>query len=90
MDEEISAPLPAEFEQAAKPAAPVIQPPKVMVSLPVDADVLAWFQSESEPNDWQRHVNGVLRFYMETNLMMEADAELAARIGQETAGPQPA
>jgi hypothetical protein len=24
-------------------------------------------QSEAEPADWQRHVNGVLRYYMETS-----------------------
>jgi hypothetical protein len=44
-----------------------------MVSVPVDADVLAWFQSEAEPSDWQRHINGVLRIYMETNMQREDD-----------------
>jgi uncharacterized protein (DUF4415 family) len=37
-------------------------------SVPVDADVLAWFQNEAEPAGWQDHINGVLRFYMETNM----------------------
>jgi hypothetical protein len=60
-----------------------------MVSLPLDADILAYFQSEGEPNDMQRHINGVLRYYMETNLMEEADAELAAQIGARTPEPQP-
>ncbi len=81
--------LPPEFQQAADPSAPAIEPPKVMVSLPIDADILAYFQSDGEPRDMQRHINGVLRYYMETNLMQEADAELAARAGQEQGGPEP-
>lgn len=80
--------LPPEFQQAADPSAPVIEPPKVMVSMPIDADILAYFQSEGEPRDMHRHVNGILRFYMETNLVREADAELAARIGQEQGSPE--
>ena len=79
--------LPPEFQQAADPAAPVIAPPKVMISLPLDADLVAYFQSESEPSDWQRHVNDVLRFYVETNQMREADAELVAQIGARTPEP---
>jgi uncharacterized protein (DUF4415 family) len=81
--------LPPEFQQAADPRAPVVEPPKVMVSLPIDADILAYFQSEGEPRDMHRHVNGVLRYYMETNLMREEDAELAARMGQEQGAPEP-
>lgn len=54
--------LPPEFQQAADPLAPVIEPSKVMVSLPIDADILAYFQSEGEPRDMHRHVNGVLRY----------------------------
>jgi uncharacterized protein (DUF4415 family) len=81
--------LPPEFQQAAAPPAPAIEPPKVMVSLPLDADILAYFQSEGEPRDMHRHVNGVLRYYMETNLMREDDAELAARMGQERGAPEP-
>jgi uncharacterized protein (DUF4415 family) len=81
--------LPPEFQQAADPSAPVIEPPKVMVSLPIDADILAYFQSEGEAHDMHRHVNGVLRYYMETNLIREADLELAARIGQEQDAPEP-
>jgi uncharacterized protein (DUF4415 family) len=80
--------LPPDFQQAADPRRPLIEPPKVMVSLPLDADILAWFESEGEPRDMQRHINGVLRYYMETNLMQEADAELAARTGQEQGGPE--
>ena len=78
--------LPPDFQQAAQPAA-AVEPPKVMVSLPIDADVLAYFQSEAEPSDWQRHINDLLRYYMETNQMMEADAELAARAGELEPAP---
>jgi uncharacterized protein (DUF4415 family) len=79
--------LPPDFQQAADPRRPLIEPPKVMVSLPLDADILAWFESEGEPRDMHRHINGVLRYYMETNQMQEADAELAARIGENTPEP---
>jgi uncharacterized protein (DUF4415 family) len=81
--------LPPDFQQAADPRRPLIEPPKVMLSMPIDADILAWFQSEGEPRDIHRHINGVLRYYMETNLMQEADAELAAQIGAHTPEPQP-
>ena len=36
--------------------------------------LVAYFQGESEPADWQSHINGVLRFYMDTNLAAQADA----------------
>jgi uncharacterized protein (DUF4415 family) len=49
------------------------QPPKVMASMPLDADVLAYFQADSEAGNWQEHMNGVLRFYMETNLAREQE-----------------
>ena len=48
------------------------EPPKVMVSLPIDAGVLAWFQNTG-PDDWQRRINDLLRFYMETSLQIELD-----------------
>jgi uncharacterized protein (DUF4415 family) len=79
--------LPPEFQQAADPTAPLIEPPKVMLSFPVDADVLAYFQGDTEPGDMHRHINGVLRYYMETNVMQEADAELAAQMGQREPEP---
>lgn len=62
--------LPPAFEEAARPAAPETAPPQVMVSLPIDADLLKYFQSDTEPADWQAHMNGVLRFYMETTRSM--------------------
>ena len=77
--------LPPDFQQAAQPR--MIEPPRVLVSLPLDADLVAYFQGESEPADWQSHINGVLRFYMDTNLAAQADAEAAARRGQHEPGP---
>jgi hypothetical protein len=52
---------------------------KVMV--PIDADLVAYFQSETEPSDWQGNINGVLRFYMETNLSREAEFQAALAAG---------
>jgi len=52
---------------------PASEPPKIMASLPLDADLLAWFQSETEPANWQEHINGVLRFYVETNQTRDAE-----------------
>jgi uncharacterized protein (DUF4415 family) len=86
-DRETPPALPPEFHQAADPAAPVIAPPKVMISMPLDADLVAYFQGNGEPSDWQRHINGVLRFYVETNQMREADAELVAQTGARTPEP---
>jgi uncharacterized protein (DUF4415 family) len=80
--------LPPEFQQAADPAAPVIEPPKVMVSLPVDADVLAFFQSELTGN-WQDHMNDILRNFMESHLAMEAEFEAAAELATITGQNQP-
>ena len=60
-----------------------------MVFLSLESDILAYFQGETEPNDMQRHINGVLRYYMETNLMREADKEFAAQIGERAPEPQP-
>ena len=86
--ETITHSLPPDFQQAAQPR--MVEPPRVMVSLPLDADLVAYFQSESEPGDWQSHINGVLRFYMDTNLAAEADAEAVARQGQHEPGsPRP-
>jgi hypothetical protein len=84
---EIPSGLPPEFQLAADPRAPVIDPPKVMVSLPLDADLAAFFQGDGEPADWQRHINGVLRYYMDTSLMAEADAEIAAQMGERQPEP---
>jgi uncharacterized protein (DUF4415 family) len=76
------------FQQAADPAAALIEPPKVMVSLQLDADLLAHFQSDTEPGNWQRHINDVLRFYVETSQQADADVELAVSMAQQD-GPKP-
>lgn len=74
--------LPADFQQAAtSPAAP-----QTVVSLPLDNDVLAWLQADNQPSNWAAQINDVLRFYMDTSQIAEADAELAARAGE----PEPA
>jgi uncharacterized protein (DUF4415 family) len=59
-------PLPAEFKQAAAPAAP----PRVTVALDMDADVLEWLKAQ--PLDWQTEINNLARFYMETSQAREA------------------
>lgn len=81
--------LPPDFQQAAAPAVPEIEPPKVTISFPVDVDVLAYFQRDTEPSDWARHMNGVLRFYMETNLQRDADFE-ADLMADALREPEPA
>jgi uncharacterized protein (DUF4415 family) len=60
-------PLPAEFEQAAALAAP----PRVTVTLDMDADVLEWFKAQ--PTEWQRELNNLARFFMETSQAREAE-----------------
>jgi uncharacterized protein (DUF4415 family) len=74
--------LPSDFQQAATlpPAS------QTVVSLPLDNDVLAWLQADNQPSDWAAQINGVMRFYMETNLIAEAEQEAAARMGE----PEPA
>jgi hypothetical protein len=80
--------LPPEFQQAADPAGSVVEPPKIMVSLPLDADVLAFFQSELS-GSWQDHMNDILRNFMEGHLAMEAEFEAAAELATITGQNQP-
>ena len=40
--------LPPDFQQAANSAAAIIEPPKVMVSLQLDADLLAYLGSPDD------------------------------------------
>lgn len=72
--------LPTAFSQAAAD--------RVTVPLTLDADILAYFQSDAEPGNWQEHINGILRFYMETNQNTEADAEAVARMIERTGEPE--
>lgn len=53
----------ASFNEQATPA-----PEKQTVSLALDADVVAWFQQQAARSgiDWQKDMNGVLRFYMDS------------------------
>ncbi|MGH6795286.1 MAG: hypothetical protein ACREDH_08840 [Methylocella sp.] len=57
MDETTGVALPGEFQKAA------IQ--RQDVTLPLDADVLAYIQGEYA--DWQGHINDLLRFFMDTS-----------------------
>jgi uncharacterized protein (DUF4415 family) len=73
------------FEPAAAP------PPRpVTVSVDLDADVLDWLKEQ--PTDWQRELNNLARFFMETSLIRTAAFEEAADPVHEidTAGPDPA
>lgn len=54
--------LPADEEFWAD-AEVVIPPKKVLISIRLDADVLAWFKGKEIP--YQTLINGVLRNYME-------------------------
>ena len=56
-----------EFEGRAAPpelgAAQAVA--RVTVTLDIDADVLDWLKAQ--PLDWQREINNLARFYMETS-----------------------
>ena len=39
--------------------------PRVTVTLDIDGDVLDWLKAQ--PLDWQREINNLARFYMETS-----------------------
>jgi uncharacterized protein (DUF4415 family) len=60
-----------EFATAAQPAAT----PQAIVTMQLDADVLAWFQAQQAAGgiDWQQDMNGV-HLYMETSQARELDA----------------
>jgi uncharacterized protein (DUF4415 family) len=71
----------------APAAAVAVAVSQVMVTLPIDADLLAYFQRDTEPPNWQGRINDLLRFFVETNQAIEADwAAEAQRQGPE---PQP-
>jgi uncharacterized protein (DUF4415 family) len=42
----------------------------VTVALDMDADVLEWFKAQ--PTEWQRELNNLARFFMETSQAKEA------------------
>jgi hypothetical protein len=56
-----------EFEGRAAPPepAPAKAGARVTVTLDIDADVLDWLKAQ--PLDWQREINNLARFYMETS-----------------------
>jgi uncharacterized protein (DUF4415 family) len=59
MEEQKTGLLP-EFEGNAAPP-----PERVRVTLDRDADLLTWLQAQ--PTDWQREINNLGRFFMETS-----------------------
>ncbi len=66
-----------EFAAAAQPAAT----PQTLVTVQLDADMVAWFQrNQPDGMSWQQDMNGVLRFYMDSMTAMERahEQELAA------------
>jgi hypothetical protein len=73
------------FEPAAAPP-----PERVTVTLTMDADVLAWLKEQ--PTDWQRELNNLARFFMETSLIRETacDEATGPEVEIQTAGPDPA
>jgi hypothetical protein len=83
--EEQNSKLAPEFERSNAPP-----PERVTVTLEIDADLLAWLKQQ--PLDWQREINNLTRFFMETNLIRDAACEEAAGPEHEmqTAGPDPA
>ena len=47
------------------------RPPRVTVTLDMDADVLEWFKAQ--PTEWLRELNNLARFFMETSQAREAE-----------------
>ena len=59
MEEQKSELLP-RFEESAAPP-----PERVPVTVEMDADLLDWLKAQ--PTDWQREINNLARFFMETS-----------------------
>jgi hypothetical protein len=86
MEEQQNDPLQPHFEAKAAPP-----PERVTVSLDLDADILGWLKEQ--PTDWQRELNNLARFFMETSQIRESQyAPDAWEPGemQEPTGPTPA
>ena len=62
----------ADFKAATEAA-----PAKATVTMQLDADIVDWFQKQQAQGgvQWQRDMNGVLRFYMESSAPDEPEAE---------------
>lgn len=60
------------------------------VTLDLDADVLTWLKEQ--PTEWQRELNNLARFFVETSLIREAacDEATGPEVEIQTAGPDPA
>ena len=55
---------------------------KTTVTIDMPTDLLDWFRGGTQPGNWQGHMVDVLRFYVDTAQINEADAEAAARAGE--------
>jgi uncharacterized protein (DUF4415 family) len=66
-----------DFRHAAT-SQPVQIVPKTAVTVELDSDIVAWFKAREQAGgiDWQRDMNGVLQFYVQTTQAMEEAAEL--------------
>lgn len=78
--------LQTEFQATAAPAAP--PPERVTVALDLEADILEWLKTQ--PTDWQREINNLVRFYMETSQARELDFSPDAWEPGEMMEPPPA
>lgn len=65
--------LPANFRDAAAPQSAPLPPPKNLVTVALDEDVLAFLRRDSEPANFNQVVNDTLRLYMDTSLRSDAD-----------------
>jgi uncharacterized protein (DUF4415 family) len=61
--------------------------PTTAVTLDLPTNLAQWFKGGNQPGNWQNHMADVLRFYIDTTDVAEADAELAARAGQPDHAP---
>lgn len=78
--EEKKSNLAPEFEGSAAP------PQRVTVTLDLDADVVEWLKAQ--PLDWQRELNNLARFWMDTsNIPVPPPEAYDDEANYETAGP---
>jgi hypothetical protein len=50
-----------------------LPPPKILVTVALDEDVLAFLRRDSEPSNFNQVVNHTLHLYMDTSLKSDAD-----------------
>jgi uncharacterized protein (DUF4415 family) len=67
----------SDFRAAATPASADRPPPKILVTIALDEDVLTWLRSDTQPSNWQKIINDQMRFLMETEIQRDADFDAA-------------